>query len=148
MFFIKCQYVTKYSSFTKFSFLFKSCKNYIAEIQLPLNQEFVSCARSLALVMDFSITGFGTPMNSTLNQAGRGGGVFMPAALKIACHILQDHAKDLKHLNFFKNDVGPNIKNHLEHILNDCPENGPSSTKISENFEAKIINFDFFQNFD
>ena len=34
------------------------------------------------------------------------------------------------------------------HILNDCPENGPSSTKVYKFFEAKIINFKFFKNFD
>merc|ERR1719232_386760 len=44
--------------------------------------------------------------------------------------------------------LGPRQKSHFGHILNDCPENGPSLTKISENFEAKIINFDFLQNFD
>ena len=44
--------------------------------------------------------------------------------------------------------LGPGQKSRFEHILNDYPENGPSLTKISENFEAKIINFDFFQNFD
>ena len=59
------------------------------------------------------------------------------------------HARVLKLLDFFKKMMlGPGSKSHFEHILNDCPENGPSSTKIYKFFEAKIINFDFFQNFD
>ena len=36
--------------------------------------------------------------------------------------------------------LGPGLKSHSEHMLNDCPENGPSSTKIYKSFEAKIIN--------
>ena len=32
--------------------------------------------------------------------------------------------------------------------MNDCPENGQSLTKIYWFFETKIINFNFFQNFD
>ena len=67
----------------------------------------------------------------------------MPTAQEITCHFSQDHARVLKLLDFFKNDVG-----HFEHIFNDCPENGPSSTKIYKFFEAKIINFDFFPNLD
>ena len=69
----------------------------------------------------------------------------MPTAQEIACHFSQDHARVLKLLDFFKKDVELRVK---EHILNDCPENGPSSTKIYKVFEAKIINFDSFQNFD
>ena len=68
----------------------------------------------------------------------------MPAAQEIACHFSQDHARVLTLLDFFKIDE----KSHIEHILNDCPENGPSSTKIYKFFEAKIINFNFFQNID
>ena len=53
-----------------------------------------------------------------------------------------------KFLTFLKMMLGIGQKRHFEHILNNCPENGPSSTKIYEVFEAKIINFEFFQNFD
>ena len=43
----------------------------------------------------------------TLNQAG---GSYVPAAQEIACHISQDHARVLKLLDFFKNDVGLRVK--------------------------------------
>ena len=72
----------------------------------------------------------------------------MPAAQKIACHFWQDHTRILKHLDFFKNDVGPRVKSYFEHILIDCPENGPSLTKNLQIFEAEIINFNFFKTFD
>ena len=71
-----------------------------------------------------------------------------PYAQEIGCHFSRNDPNVLKLPDFFKNDVGPKVKESFGHILNDCPENGLSSTKISENFEAKIINFDFFQNFD
>ena len=65
---------------------------------------------------------------------------YVTTAQEIACHFSQDHARGLKVLDSFKNDVKPRVKSHFEHILNDCPENGPSLTKI--------INIDFFQNFN
>ena len=37
---------------------------------------------------------------------------------------------------------------HFEHILNGCPENGPSSPKTYKIFEANFRKVDFFQNFD
>ena len=38
------------------------------------------------------------------------GGSCVPAAQEIACHFSQDHARTLKLLDFFKNDVGPKVK--------------------------------------
>ena len=43
----------------------------------------------------------------TLKKAG---GSYVPAAQEIACHFLQDHARVLKLLDFFKNDVKPRVK--------------------------------------
>ena len=37
---------------------------------------------------------------------------------------------------------------HFEHILNGCPENGPSSPKTYKIFEANFRKVDSFQNFD
>ena len=62
---------------------------------------------------------------------------------EIGCHISQEPPKVLKILDFFKNDV----KLRVKESLNDCLENSPSSTKIYEFFEAKIMNFIFFPKF-
>ena len=43
----------------------------------------------------------------TLKKAG---GSYVPAAQEIACHFSQDHARILTLLDFFKNDVGPRVK--------------------------------------
>ena len=72
----------------------------------------------------------------------------MPTAQEIACHFSHDHARILTLLDFSNMMLGPVSKTHFEHILIDCPENGPSLTKTYKFFEAKMINFDFFQNFD
>ena len=45
----------------------------------------------------------------TLKKAGRGGS-YVLAAQEIACHFSQDHARILTLLDFFKNDVGPRVK--------------------------------------
>ena len=37
---------------------------------------------------------------------------------------------------------------HFEHILNDCPEIGPSLPKTYKIFEANFGKIDFFQSFD
>ena len=82
----------------------------------------------------------------TLKKAG--GGLMCPRlrrSLAISRRIMLEFCN---FLTFSKMMLGPGSKSHFEHILNDCPENGPSSTKIYKFFEAKIINFDFFQNFD
>ena len=42
----------------------------------------------------------------TLKKAG---GSHVPAAQEIACLFSQDHARILKLLDFFKNDVGPRV---------------------------------------
>ena len=47
-------------------------------------------------------------------------------------------------LTFSKIMLGQGWKSHFEHILIDCPENGPSLTKTYKFFDTKIINFDFF----
>ena len=39
-----------------------------------------------------------------------GGGSYVPVAQKITCHFSQDHARVLKLLDFFKNDVEPRVK--------------------------------------
>ena len=44
----------------------------------------------------------------TLNQVG--GWSYVPTAQEIACHFSQDHARVLTLLDFFKNDVGPRVK--------------------------------------
>ena len=44
----------------------------------------------------------------TLKKAGRGS--YVPMAQEIACHFSQDHARVLTLLDFFKNDVGPRVK--------------------------------------
>ena len=82
----------------------------------------------------------------TLNQAG--GGLMCPRLrrkLAISRRIMPEF---WDFLTFSKMMLGPGSKSHFEDILNDCPENGPNLTKIYKFFEAKIINFDFFQNFD
>ena len=43
----------------------------------------------------------------TLKKAG---GSYVPTAQEIACHFSQDHARVLKLLDFFKNDVGLRVK--------------------------------------
>ena len=68
----------------------------------------------------------------------RGGGSNRAASQTIAHHFSQDHARVLKLLS----------KSPFWHILSECPENVWSLTKIFKFFEAKIINFDLFQNFD
>ena len=81
-----------------------------------------------------------------VNNAGGGG---IHPTLRRSAAISQGMIQMFSNfLTFSRMMLGPRCKSHFGHILNDCPENGPSSTKISENFEAKIINFDFFQNFD
>ena len=67
---------------------------------------------------------------------------------EIGCHFSGTDPNVLKLPDFFNNDVIAKVKESFGRIFNDCPENGPSSTKTSEIFEAKIINFDFFQTFD
>ena len=52
----------------------------------------------------------------TLKKAG--GGSYVPAAQEIACHFLQDHARVLTLLNFFKNDVRPRVKESFWAYLN------------------------------
>ena len=42
----------------------------------------------------------------TLKKAGS----YVPTAQEIACHFSLDHARVLKLLDFFKNDVGPRVK--------------------------------------
>ena len=37
-------------------------------------------------------------------------GSYVPTAQEIACHFSQDHARVLKLLEFFKNGVGPRVK--------------------------------------
>ena len=44
----------------------------------------------------------------TLEKAGVGS--YVPAAQEITCYFSQDHATVLKLLDFFKNDVGPMVK--------------------------------------
>ena len=46
----------------------------------------------------------------TLLTLKKAGGSYVPAAQEITCHFLQDHARVLKLLDFFKNDVGPRVK--------------------------------------
>ena len=43
-------------------------------------------------------------------KEGGGGGSYVPTAQEIACHFSQDHARVLKLLDFFKNDVWPRVK--------------------------------------
>ena len=62
--------------------------------------------------MSISTTGFITPKE--------GGG---------NCLSFLDHARVLKLLYFFKNDVDLRVKDFFEHTLNDCPENVMSLTK-------------------
>ena len=78
-----------------------------------------------------------------LNQAR--GGLMCPRlrrSLAISRRIMLEFCN---FLTFSKMMLGPGSKSHFEHILNDCPENGSSLTKIYKFFEAKIINFDFFK---
>ena len=51
----------------------------------------------------------GWPDCLTLKKAGDGGS-YVPAAQEIACHFSQDHARVLRLLDFFKNDVRPRVK--------------------------------------
>ena len=44
------------------------------------------------------------------NPKEGGRGSYVPAAQEIACHFSKDHAKILTLLDFFKNDVGPRVK--------------------------------------
>ena len=82
----------------------------------------------------------------TLKDAG---GVLIHPLLRRSAAISQGMIQMFSNfLIFSKVMLGPRQKSHFGHILNDCPENGLSSTKIYKFFEAKIINFDFFQNFD
>ena len=50
-----------------------------------------------------------------------------------------------KFLTFFRMMLGPGWKSHFEHIFNDCPENGPSLTKIYKCFRWKSPNYFFFK---
>ena len=47
---------------------------------------------------------------STLTLKKAGGGSYVPTAQEIACHFSQDHARVLTLPDFFKNDVGPRVK--------------------------------------
>ena len=51
-----------------------------------------------------------SPNAESVNPKEGGGGSYVPAAQEIACHFLQDHARILKLLDFFKNDVGQRVK--------------------------------------
>ena len=85
-------------------------------------------------------------LHLTLNQAR--GGLMCPRlrrSLAISSRIMLEFCN---FLTFSKMMLSSGSKSHFEHILNDCPENGPSFTKIYKFFEAKNINFIFFQNFD
>ena len=86
--------------------------------------------------------------NSSLTLIRAGGGGEPDIRREIGCHFSQEPPRDLRILDFFKNDVGPRLKESFEHTLNDYLENGSSSTKIYTFFEAKIINFNFFKNFE
>ena len=48
--------------------------------------------------------------SKSINPKEGGGGSYVPAAQEIACHFSQDHARILKLLDFFKNDVGQRVK--------------------------------------
>ena len=49
-------------------------------------------------------------LTADLNPKPGEGGSYVPMAQKIACHFSQDHARVLTLLDFFKNDVGPRVK--------------------------------------
>ena len=61
-----------------------------------------------------------------INPKKGGGGWNPPYAQEIGCHFSRNDPNVLKLPDFFKNDVGLKVKFHFGHILNDCPENGPS----------------------
>ena len=63
-----------------------------------------------------------------------------------AIHFSQEQPRVLKILDFFKNNVGPRVKESFWAYI-DCLENGLSEAKIYKFFETKITNFDLFQNF-
>ena len=52
--------------------------------------------------------GLGTPLVLTLKKAG--GGAYVLTAQEIVCHFSQDHARIVRFLDFFKNDVEPRVK--------------------------------------
>ena len=82
----------------------------------------------------------------TLNQAG--GGLMcqrLRRSLAISRRIMLEFCN---FLTFSKMMLGPGSKSHFEHILNDCPENGPSLTKIYKFLRRKSLTLIFFQNFD
>ena len=54
--------------------------------------------------IDFCTT-CATDINPKLDR-----GSYVPTDQEIACHFSQDHAKVLKLLDFFKNDVKPRVK--------------------------------------
>ena len=76
----------------------------------------------------------------TLNQAG--GGVLMCPRLRRSLAISRRIMLEFcNFLTFSKMMLGPGSKSHFEYILNDCPENGPSSTKIHICGQQKFTNF-------
>ena len=71
----------------------------------------VSCkVSSILLSIDSQLHFFIKKTNQHLTLKKAGGGSYVPTAQEIACHFSQDHARVLKLLDFFKNDVGPRVK--------------------------------------
>ena len=81
----------------------------------------------------------------TLKDAG---GWNPPYAQEIGCHFSRNDPNVLKIPDFFKNDVEPRVKESFLAYLEWLSRNWTKFDKKLQIFEAKIINFDFIQNFD
>ena len=77
-----------------------------------------------------------------------GGWINQDIRWEIGCHFSQEPPRDIKILDFFKNDVGPSAEESFWAYLEWLSRKWTEFDKNLQIFEAKIINFNFFQNFD
>ena len=81
-----------------------------------------------------------------INPKGcRGEGQMSPTVRRQAANSHRNHLKVSKLLTFPKIMLTQRQYSHIEHILNDCPEIGPSSSQTYKIFEANFRKVDFFK---
>ena len=87
-------------------------------------------------------------LNRKLTLKGAGGGTLCPTARRSPAISQRNHLEVSKLLTFPKIMLTQRQHSHFEHILNGCPEIGPSLPKTYKIFEGNFRNVDFLQNFD
>ena len=89
-----------------------------------------------------------TSRNRVNPKRSGGGGTLCPTARRLPAISHRNHLEVSKLLTFPTIMLNQRQHSHFEHILNGCPEIGPSLPKTYKIFEANFRNVDFVQSFD